>query len=416
MRTCCLLVFSGCLSASVSQFDVRADACGGWTAEIDATGFGDQLVLEVNGSVAQTWALNGPSHYVATGVGAPGTALNFRVVADAASISKQVVVPPAAISGTFDVPSTLPSNAVGKITGRVSSNCAIPVGQWSAKATPGTWVVTNQPILPDGTFEIPLPSLSEGTYQIEVELYLPSGKMVLPPKSVVILGPVADGDGDGFEPPSDCDDRNPEINPFAGEQPTANGVDDNCDGRIDEGTSKFDDDGDGLTEERGDCDDRDPGRKPGAAEVADCRDQNCDGIVDEGVQLKATDDSYEPNDDVKQARDLNTSGRRSFSEVLRWTTRNTKDEEWFQFYSQDGTWDDWGIDVTLDQMAEGAVYEVEVFADRGPALVSERIDQEGHSAAVRGKGLRDDSGQYWVRIKPVNVPAWCPVQVKVVSR
>ena len=42
-----------------------------------------------------------------------------------------------------------------------------------------------------------------------------------------------DKDGDGYLPPSDCDDTNPKVHPFALE--TCNGVDDDCDGDIDEG-------------------------------------------------------------------------------------------------------------------------------------------------------------------------------------
>ncbi len=52
----------------------------------------------------------------------------------------------------------------------------------------------------------------------------------------------ADADGDGFEPPLDCDDTNPAINPGATE--VCNGLDDNCDGSTDEGT---DADGDGFS-------------------------------------------------------------------------------------------------------------------------------------------------------------------------
>jgi hypothetical protein len=87
-----------------------------------------------------------------------------------------------------------------------------------------------------------------------------------------------DDDGDGFtENQGDCDDTNSAIYPNAEE--VGNGLDDNCDGQIDEG----DDDGDGYNESQGDCDDNDPSVSPGAQEVANGDDDNCDGQIDEGT-------------------------------------------------------------------------------------------------------------------------------------
>ncbi len=46
-----------------------------------------------------------------------------------------------------------------------------------------------------------------------------------------------------------------------------------------------DDDGDGYTDNQGDCDDTDPAINPGAKEVCDEKDNNCDGQIDEPVIL-----------------------------------------------------------------------------------------------------------------------------------
>ncbi len=99
----------------------------------------------------------------------------------------------------------------------------------------------------------------------------------------------------------DCDDTNARVAPGAPE--VCNGLDDNCDGQIDEGlgaTTYFTDaDGDGFgsSTARGqsacapvpgsvtnalDCDDANPAIKPGAAERCNAADDNCDGRVDEG--------------------------------------------------------------------------------------------------------------------------------------
>jgi MYXO-CTERM domain-containing protein len=55
------------------------------------------------------------------------------------------------------------------------------------------------------------------------------------------------------------------------------GLDNDCDGSIDEG---FDDDGDGVRTCDGDCDDSDASTAPGADDLCDGVDNDCDGIVD----------------------------------------------------------------------------------------------------------------------------------------
>jgi hypothetical protein len=96
----------------------------------------------------------------------------------------------------------------------------------------------------------------------------------------------ADEDGwfDGDEPDCaaawaelDCDDGDPAIFPFQIED-CGNGVDDNCDGQVDEDE---DVDGDGVTTCAGDCDDDDAAIFPGATEVCDGRDDDCDLLIDE---------------------------------------------------------------------------------------------------------------------------------------
>ena len=57
--------------------------------------------------------------------------------------------------------------------------------------------------------------------------------LLLVPIVLLISGCVIDFDKDGYFSNIDCDDRNPDVNPGAVE--VCNGIDDNCDGRIDEG-------------------------------------------------------------------------------------------------------------------------------------------------------------------------------------
>jgi hypothetical protein len=88
--------------------------------------------------------------------------------------------------------------------------------------------------------------------------------------------PDQDLDGDGWIT-DDCDDGDPAVNPGALEIPY-NGVDDDCD------PSTWDDDldVDGFAAAE-DCDDGDATAYPDAEEVCDLVDNDCDGRIDEGA-------------------------------------------------------------------------------------------------------------------------------------
>lgn len=96
----------------------------------------------------------------------------------------------------------------------------------------------------------------------------------------VVAGTAHDDDGDGYtEDQGDCQDGDGSVHPGAKEY--YNQRDDDCDGLIDEGTAAYDDDGDGFSELDGDCDDTDPSSWPGAPEGCDGFDNDCDLVVDE---------------------------------------------------------------------------------------------------------------------------------------
>ncbi len=118
----------------------------------------------------------------------------------------------------------------------------------------------------------------------------------------------------------DCDDTNSAVNPDATE--TCNGMDDNCDGQVDEGLltmyyvdTDMDGFGDpnnsslecdlppGFTDNNLDCDDTNSSINPDATEVCNGIDDNCDGQIDEGVlttfYLDSDDDGFgDPNSTV----------------------------------------------------------------------------------------------------------------------
>lgn len=110
-----------------------------------------------------------------------------------------------------------------------------------------------------------------------------------------------DADGDGYFLGADCNDADDQISPAASE--TCNGVDDDCDGLIDNApvnTQSWyrDADGDGWGDpndqidsvcqptgygsEPGDCNDADPQIGPGQPDLCDGIDNDCDLAVDEG--------------------------------------------------------------------------------------------------------------------------------------
>ena len=129
-----------------------------------------------------------------------------------------------------------------------------------------------------------------------------------------------DGDGDGYgsgsafyacAPPSvdhvllpgDCDDGNASV--FPGATEVCNGLDDDCDGGVDEESIfldyYYDADGDGYGQGAalnscyspgtdyalmgGDCDDNNEEIHPGAVEVCNGQDDNCEGNADEGLSF-----------------------------------------------------------------------------------------------------------------------------------
>ncbi|MBL0062619.1 MAG: putative metal-binding motif-containing protein [bacterium] len=115
-----------------------------------------------------------------------------------------------------------------------------------------------------------------------------------------------DADGDGHSKVAfggdDCDDWRPDLSPGAIE--LCDGIDNNCNGQIDEGFSRtwyFDADGDGYgtnsnsitscdsvpgyTRQGNDCNDNNASFNPGAYDICDLQDNNCDGTVDENGSL-----------------------------------------------------------------------------------------------------------------------------------
>jgi hypothetical protein len=160
-----------------------------------------------------------------------------------------------------------------------------PVALATSSGSGGTYVITGIPIDDGGGYTLTVIGPPGGFTPTTTE----SRSVSIPKESTHVVEnfgyqPTAtctDADGDGYSREGgscgaiDCDDANTSAHPDAPE--LCNGMDDNCDGTIDEG---FDADGDGVTTCGGDCNDGDPSIHPGAEEEwGGGVDTNCDGMV-----------------------------------------------------------------------------------------------------------------------------------------
>jgi len=167
-----------------------------------------------------------------------------------------------------------------------------------------------------------------------------------------------------------------------------------------------DDDGDGFTENEGDCDDSNADVRPDRTDECNGIDDDCDGQADEDAAL---DDAYEPNDtNASDLGELVEGTPLSVTAIL----YNDEDVDRYGFYIDDLTLEDWSwevftVTVNLSGIPDTATYLLTVerlTSDTGEVETGEVDSQFGSGSItieIEDTSGVDDSGFFELRVEGV---------------
>lgn len=163
---------------------------------------------------------------------------------------------------------------------------------------------------------------------------------------------------------------------------------------------KVDDDGDGWSEEDGDCDDNNSAVHPEAPDICDDLDNDCDGDFNED---SVREDPFEPNDVTPVNLGDLGDGDMSASGLL----HNDDDQDRFQFYVEDHWLSDrFPVAISLSNLPSGATYRLTLNRLRSDGSESlGQVDQVFGSGSL-SLGLEDvlgdeNGGDYEVVVEAI---------------
>lgn len=169
-------------------------------------------------------------------------------------------------------------------------------------------------------------------------------------------------------------------------------------------SNDVDDDGDGWTENTGDCDDTNGGTYPGAEEQCDSVDNNCDGVVNETYW-----DTYEVNN-TSPGADQGEIDAEVFGGDTRvlsgLTLSDPTDEDWFTWNADDEWYDNIDISVTASGLPASGDYVIELYDLRDGHVETSASGASSLTVYFSGSGdFTDDSEDEWaVRIYAATWP------------